>query len=146
MKSLLRLRAVDAEFARLVEFAEDFAGRCSLPDPERSRLLIILEELFTNAVRYGCPAGAPEGVIEIALAAKPGHIKIDFSDGGIPFDPLAQDAPEFDRPLSGRPEGRLGLHIVRELVHEAWYRRERGRNRLTLVRNLPDPSRGVALP
>ncbi len=35
---------------------------------------------------------------EIALGAKPGRIEIDFSDGGIPFDPLAQDAPGFDQP------------------------------------------------
>ncbi len=140
MKSSVRLHGVNAEFTRLVEFVEDFARRCSLSGPERSRLLIILEELFTNAVRYGCPTGASDAVIEIALAAKPGRIEIDFSDGGIPFDPLAQDAPEFGRPLTGRPDGGLGLHIVRGLVDEARYRRERGRNRLTLVRNLAKPS------
>ncbi len=61
MKSVVRLRAVEAEFAGLVAFAEEFSRRCNLPERERSRLLIILEELFTNAVRYGCPAGASDG-------------------------------------------------------------------------------------
>ena len=136
MKSAVRLRGVEAEFASLVEFAEEFASRYSLPDRERSRLLIILEELFTNAVRYGCPEGALGGGIEITLAAKPGRIEIDFSDDGIPFDPLGQDAPDFDQPLAGRLHGGLGLHIVRKLVHEAQYRRERGRNCLKLVRKI----------
>jgi len=140
MKSVLRLRAVEAEFAGLVAFAEEFSRRCSLPDRERSRLLIILEELFTNAVRYGRAVGAPDGDVEITLGAKPGRIEIDFSDGGIPFDPLAQDAPDFDQPLAaGRSGGGLGLHIVRKLVHEAQYQRERDRNRLKLVRNLAEP-------
>lgn len=136
MKSAVRLRGVEAEFASLVEFAEKFARRCSLPDRERSRLLIILEELFTNAVRYGCPESASGSGIEITLAVKPGRIEIDFSDDGIPFDPLGQDTPDLDQPLTGRSPGGLGLHIVRKLVHEAEYRREKGRNRLKLVRNL----------
>ncbi len=139
MKSSVRLRGVEAEFARLVEFAEDFARHCGLPDPERSRLLIILEELFTNSVRYGCAAAGPDAAVKIALSAKPGCIEIDFSDNGVAFDPLAQDAPEFEPPLNERPDGGLGLHIVRGLVHEARYRRERGRNHLILVRNLADP-------
>ena len=136
MKSAVRLRGVEAEFASLVEFAEEFALRCSLPDCERSRLLIILEELFTNAVRYGCPESASGSGIEITLAVKPGRIEIDFSDDGIPFDPLGQDTPDLDQPLTGRSPGGLGLHIVRKLVHEAEYRREKGRNCLKLVRNL----------
>jgi serine/threonine-protein kinase RsbW len=136
MNAVLGLRGVDVEFRRLVEFAEEFARRCHLPDPERARLLIILEELFTNAVRHGYPDGAQEGRIEVALAAKPGHIEIAFSDDGEPFDPLTQVSPDFGQPPAERPAGGLGLHILRSLVDEARYRREAGRNHLALVRNL----------
>ncbi len=134
MNAVFWARGVEADLPRLVEFAEKFACRCGLPDPERARLSIILEELFTNAVRYGYPGGASEGRIEVALAAEPGRIEIDFSDDGAPFDPLAERSPEFDVAPTERPVGGLGLHILRSLVDEARYRREGGRNRLTLVR------------
>jgi serine/threonine-protein kinase RsbW len=136
MSDVLWVRGVEAELPRLIEFAENFACRCGLPDPERARLLVVLEELFTNAVRYGYPDAASDGRIEVALAAKRGRIQIDFSDDGAPFDPLAERSPELDRPPAERPLGGLGLHIMRSLVDEARYRRDGGRNRLTLVRRL----------
>jgi serine/threonine-protein kinase RsbW len=137
MGPILRLRGVDGEFPRLVEFAEEFARSCGLPDTERARLLIILEELFTNAVRYGSREQASARHIRVALAARPGRIEIAFSDDGGAFNPLAQEVPDFDQPADRRPLGGLGLLILRSLVDEARYRRHDGRNHLDLVRHLP---------
>ena len=92
MNAALRLCGVEAELPRLMEFAEKFAGRCGLPGSERARLLIILEELFTNALHYGYPHGAAQAQIKVALTAQPGRIEIDFSDDGRPFDPLYHEA------------------------------------------------------
>lgn len=137
MRAVVRLAGASSEFIRLVSFAEKFAGRCGLADSERARLLIILEELFTNAVHHGGrPDGVPAEQIEVALATSPGRIEIDFIDNAPPFDPLAQAEPEFGPSLAERSVGGLGLHIVRSLVDEARYRRKAGRNCLTLVRNL----------
>lgn len=136
MSAVLRLRGTDAEFGRLIEFAEKFAARHGLAAPERARLLIILEELFTNAVRYGYPQGGEEGRIEVELAAAPGQIAIDFSDDGRPFDPLKHDLPALDHLPQERSGGGVGLRIVRSLVNEARYSRNAGRNRLRLVRRL----------
>jgi serine/threonine-protein kinase RsbW len=136
MKDVLGVRAAASEFSRLIAFAEEFAGRCRLAEAEKSRLLIILEELFTNTVDYGYPGGGGHGRIEVALAAKPGRLEIDFCDDAIPFDPLAQELREID-PIAGlRRIGGEGLRIVRSLVHEVRYSRQGGRNRLALVRRL----------
>jgi anti-sigma regulatory factor (Ser/Thr protein kinase) len=137
MEAILGLRGADEEFPRLVEFAEEFAGRCGLPDTERARVLIILEELFTNAVRYGLRERASAGWIRVALAARPGRIEIEFSDDGEAFDPLARSMPDLDQAADQRAVGGLGLFILRSLVDEARYRREDGRNHLALVRRLP---------
>jgi serine/threonine-protein kinase RsbW len=135
MRRSLGLRGVASEFPRLIEFVEEFACRCGLADCERSRLLIMLEELFTNTVHYSYRGGSAHGRIEIALAAEPGRLEIDFCDDGAPFDPLACELPEIDQ-LGGSATGGHGLRIVRSLAHEAHYRRECGRNRLALVRRL----------
>lgn len=136
MKHVLGLRASVSEFPLLIEFAEEFAYRCDLSEGEKSRLLIILEELFTNAVDYGYPGDGAPGQIEIALAAKPGRLEIDYCDDAIPFDPLACELPEIDRSTGVGRIGGEGLRIVRSLVHEARYSRQGGCNRLALARRL----------
>jgi serine/threonine-protein kinase RsbW len=140
MKVSLGLRNDGAELGRLVGFAEEFARDHSLAEAERARLLVILEELFTNAVNYGYPEGAAAtGRIEIELAVKNGRLEIHFSDDGRPFDPLSHTAPDLDRVPADRPVGGLGLHLLRSLVDDARYRRDRARNHLALIRNLAPP-------
>ena len=137
MEALLGLRGDSAELERLTGFAEDFARAQSLPEAERARLLVILEELFTNAVKYGYPDGAAAvGRIEVGLSMTTGRLEISFEDNGRPFDPLSHSPPDLDRAPADRPLGGLGLHLLRSLVDDAHYRRERGRNCLVLVRNL----------
>jgi serine/threonine-protein kinase RsbW len=140
MKASLGLRSDGAELGRLLGFAEEFARCHSLAEPERARLLVILEELFTNAVNYGYPEGAAAmGRIEIGLAVKKRRLKIHFSDNGRPFDPLSHTPPDLDRVPADRPLGGLGLHLLRSLVDEGRYRRDRHGNHLALIRNLARP-------
>ena len=140
MRASITLRGEAAELVRLEAFAEAFARDCALADDERSRLLVILEELFTNVVEH-----AYEGVqfaagsVAVTLGWKHGRLTIDFVDDGPPFDPLAHSAPDLDAPPEQRPIGGLGIPIVRALVDEACYWREGHRNHLPLVRRLALP-------
>ena len=140
MRASITLRGEAAELVRLEAFAEAFARNCALADDERSRLLVILEELFTNVVEH-----AYEGVqfaagsVAVTLGWKHGRLTIDFVDDGPPFDPLAHSAPDLDAPPEQRPIGGLGILIVRALVDEARYWREGRRNHLHLVRHLALP-------
>jgi anti-sigma regulatory factor (Ser/Thr protein kinase) len=49
---------------------EDFAGRHGLPQIELSRILLILEELFTNVVKYGRAGDEAAETIGVALALR----------------------------------------------------------------------------
>jgi len=140
MRASITLRGEAAELVRLEAFAEAFARNCALADDDRSRLLVILEELFTNVVEH-----AYEGVqfaagsVAVTLGWKHGRLTIDFVDNGPPFDPLAHSAPDLDAPPEQRPIGGLGISIVRALVDEARYWREGHRNHLHLLRRLALP-------
>jgi anti-sigma regulatory factor (Ser/Thr protein kinase) len=135
-RASITLRAEHAEFTRLQAFADGFAHQCGLPDDERSRLLIILDELFTNAVTHGLRPYSTGGTIAVTLGWRTGRLRITFVDDGRPFDPLAFGGATEERGIGG-----LGIHIVRSLVHQARYRREGDRNHLHLVRRIGLPSR-----
>jgi anti-sigma regulatory factor (Ser/Thr protein kinase) len=135
----LSLRSDPAEFRRLVSFADGFARCRGLPSGERARLLIILEELFTNVVNHGYDSVTPSGGIEVALAFDGERLEIEFSDDGRPFDPLSTSLPNFALPAAQRKIGGLGLQILRSLTDEARYFRRDGRNHLILTRNITRP-------
>jgi serine/threonine-protein kinase RsbW len=135
------LRAEPAEFTRLQAFAVEFAHQWGLADDERSRLLIILDELFTNAVTHGRGPHSTGGTIAVALGWRRDRLRISFVDDGQPFDPLAFRGPDLEEATEERGIGGLGIHIVRSLVHQVRYRREGGRNHLHLVRRVERPSK-----
>jgi len=135
VRAFLSLRSDPDELRHLVGFAEGFARRHTLPGRERVRLLIILEELFTNAVNHGYDE-PPEGRIEIDLAFDAGRLKIEFSDDGRPFDPLTRPLPDLDETVAKRRIGGLGLRILRSLVDDARYSRDGDRNHLVLTRKI----------
>ena len=139
-RASITLRAEHAELIRLQVFAEGFAQQCGLPDDERSRLLIILDELFTNAVTHGHGPHSAGGTIAVSLGWRAGRLRISFVDDGQPFDPLAFRGPVLVGAAAARGIGGLGIHIVRSLVHQARYRREGGRNHLHLMRRIGVPS------
>jgi serine/threonine-protein kinase RsbW len=139
----LNLRNDNADLGRLSEFAGDFAVRHKLADEDSARLQIILDELFTNVVKYGyagaAGAGHPEGQIEVALSLEADRLIIEFADDGAAFDPLTSPPPDLDVPVEERTIGGVGIAIVRALVDEAEYRRDGNRNRLILGRTVLRP-------
>lgn len=135
-KVSLELRSEAAALPCLIDFVEDFTRRHDLPQIERSRLLLVLEELFTNVIKYGRAEDAVATTIGVTLALEGGELTIEFNDDGPPFDPLIAALPDLERPIADRPIGGLGLHILRSLVDHARYRREGDRNYLVLRRSI----------
>ena len=131
----LTLRNDPTELRRLIAFAQGFARRHGLSPSERARLAIVLEELFTNAVKHGNRVSGSPGRIEVVLECTGGRLTIEFSDDGEAFDPLRAALPDLERSAEERAVGGVGLHIVRALADEAHYRREAGRNHLFLIRH-----------
>ena len=107
MRASIALCSVTAELNRLLAFAEAFARDCGFADDERARLLIILEELFTNVVAHGNAQS-----VAASLGLSGGRLTIDFVDDGPPFDPLTHPGLDLDALGEERPIGGLGIAIV----------------------------------
>jgi len=143
MNAALSLRNEIAELPRLVAFATDFAERNELPPSELNRLLVIIDELFSNVVKYGYEGSGIRGTVEVCLSFVDGRLEMELTDDGRPFDPLSTPPPDLDLPASDRPIGGLGIHFVKKLVDEAQYSRRGRRNCLLLIRRIQPTSASV---
>ena len=116
----------------IMNAVEDMGSREGWDDTMTLRTNLVLEELATNALFYG---GPPEPGIEINMEPGPHGLTVEISDDGRPFDPLRDGPPTpIIVPGSGRaPVGGLGLHLVRTMTDQLSYRREQGKNRLTMT-------------
>ena len=94
---------------------------------------LVIEELGLNIMTHGMSEDLEK--IEITLTAEGESLTIEIVDNGRPFDPTS-DAPEPDlnSEIGERSIGGLGVHIVRSLMDSLCYRRQGGRNHVTLVK------------
>ena len=121
------------ELDRLSAAIEDFGRDNNWPPDLTFQVNLALEELWLNVVNHGHDGGFHE--VEIELTSEAEALTIEITDDGKPFNPLNEaPAPDVTASLEDRSVGGLGLHLVRTLMDELRYRREEGRNHLTLVK------------
>lgn len=119
------------ELNGITEAVEAFAESQEWSPDLLFRINLVLEELVLNIMDYGHDDNEHE--IIISLESGEDLITVNIEDGGHAFDPLT-DAPEpdVDGPIESRSIGGLGVMLVREMMDDMKYRRENGRNYLTL--------------
>jgi anti-sigma regulatory factor (Ser/Thr protein kinase) len=128
IEDLLRVNSVFESFAT----QHDIGGRL------RYHLLVSIEEIMTNIIKYGFDE---EGVhpIHVTFRQINEHVEMEFEDRGREFNPLEISEPDLDTPIENRQLGGLGIHLVKKMMDEAQYRREGDRNILMLrkLKNTP---------
>ena len=97
---------------------------------------VAIDELFSNIARYAYPDGPGKATVGIEFDEENRMCSVVFSDEGIPFDPLAQQAPDTSLPLMDRPVGGLGIFLVKKTMDAVEYRHENGRNILTVRKRI----------
>jgi serine/threonine-protein kinase RsbW len=136
MQARLTVTADDAAMGQVEAFVAPFAATQGLSRDDLARVLIVLEELITNLLKYGYSADTQPRTVEIALSIEGDQLLVELVDDACPFDPMATPVPELDQPASARPIGGLGLHIVRALTEAMRYRRVNDRNLTQLILRL----------
>jgi serine/threonine-protein kinase RsbW len=107
--------SLDAIFA----FVHQFIADRSL-DPELAYDLdLIIEELFTNLVKYGRDG---RNDILVALDADPAKITVMLRDFDVEgFDPTQAKPVDTAAPLDERRPGGLGIHFVKRIADDVQY-------------------------
>lgn len=120
---------------RLDDALLNFARTHQLPPSAVQAIDLALEEHLANVFNYGFePGGQPQVVV--LIEQNPNGLTVEISDNGKPFNPLEQPEPDVSLPLEERPIGGLGIHLIRKFVDQLAYRRDAGRNILTMHKRL----------
>jgi serine/threonine-protein kinase RsbW len=131
----LRVKNAFSEIPAANETASRWLAERNAPPAADYLANLAIEELVTNCVKYGYD-DANEHIIEIVLKLSTGELTITVTDDGHAFNPL--DLPEPDTRLSveERPLGGLGIHLLRKMSDRMEYKRNGGKNHLTLHKTL----------
>lgn len=124
-----------AGLGTLQEEWETLAAGWNVSPGEIYKINLVLDELFTNIVHYAYPEGG-DHQIQFIFGWDGRRLRIVIADDGRPFDPLTAAGPDVHEDLTARPVGGLGIHLVRTFMDRMAYRREDGRNVLTIEKSI----------
>lgn len=114
--------------AALYEGLESFALAAGLPDRARRTLLLVVEELFTNIVRYGYDGDVADRIV-VTLERQRSDVRLVVRDHARPFDTAARPkTPASSGQPADRQIGGLGLFLVHEFAHSLTASRDDGTN------------------
>jgi anti-sigma regulatory factor (Ser/Thr protein kinase) len=123
------LAAVQAFIAARLEQAGIAPAVCQ-------QLHIVVEEIYTNIVKYAYPDRPGAVAVVWRLAAPEGRLILEFRDKGVPYDPWARPDPDISLSAEKRGIGGLGLFMVKKLMDAVDYRYEGGENVVILEKRL----------
>jgi anti-sigma regulatory factor (Ser/Thr protein kinase) len=126
------------EIPRLADLAQRFGDANGLSLDDTMDIRLVLDELVINVIRHGYDLGDPLAhEIHVRLELDGNDcLTMEVDDDARPFDPRTAPEPEFARPVEERRIGGLGVHIVKTIMDTFDYRREHGRNVVTLTKQL----------
>jgi len=97
-----------------------------------------VEEACTNIIKYAYPAGT--GKITISCKLQDNSLVITIQDEGVPFDPSSVPLPDLEAEMENRQVGKLGLHLIRNLMDDVSYSFDDKRgNTLVMKKKLSRP-------
>jgi len=92
-------------------------------------MMVAADEIFANIVRY---SGATDWTLTVERTRHPDGVRLVITDNGKPFDPLSRRDPDTTLCADDREVGGLGILIVKKTMSPVTYRRNNGRNILTM--------------
>ncbi len=124
------------ELDRLFAGIDGFAAEQHLSDDDAYLIHLVLDEIVVNVIRHGFDDDRDHDIVVALAIDEAGVLSIRVEDDGRPFNPLDRPPPDLTIPVEERPIGGLGIFITRQSVDEMSYRRDGGRNILTMTKTL----------
>ena len=121
------------EIAVAADKIEEFCSVHGIPPATAYAVNLSVDELLTNTISYGYE-DSEEHRIDLMIRLDGDMLAIEISDDGVAFEPDSADEPDTDAPIEERPIGGLGIFLTRQMMDSFDYRRDEGRNIVTLTK------------
>lgn len=131
----LTLQAKLENLDQVIDFVEEHLLKNGCPMKTLAQLQIAVEEIYVNIANYAYQSSEGTATIQITINKEPIQAIITFMDNGLPFNPLLMEAPDTTLSAENRPEGGLGIFMVKNIMDEIKYIYEGEKNILTMCKN-----------
>jgi serine/threonine-protein kinase RsbW len=132
MKASSQSFATDiSELRRLSMWVRECAARAGVVESLADRIELCVNEAAANIILHGA-ADSATGQFAVEFDDEGDRVGVTMMDGAGPFDPLHHPPLRQFTSIEDAPTGGYGIHLLRALAASVEYRREGGRNILTL--------------
>ena len=130
----LTIAADISEIDVVRQFLRDQLQGVSISEQNFFKIELAVVEICINVIRYAYP----EERSSIVLSLKEGRkrVVVEIRDSGIPFNPCAAPKPDIKEIVAAGRKGGLGIYLTLRLMDTCDYRREDGRNVLTMIKKI----------
>ena len=118
----------------IFQFVSEFLAGEGLEKSNAFSLNLILEELFTNMVKYSTES---DHEVLIAMDRSEDQLVLSLTDFDVDrFDITQAPEVDVDQPLSERTPGGLGIHFVRQMTDNISYEYEDRNSKIILTKRV----------
>lgn len=121
------------EIAVAADRIDEFCSLNGIPPATAYAINLSVDELLTNTISYGYEDSG-EHHIDLMIRLDGDVLAVQISDDGIEFAPDSADDPDTNASIEDRPIGGLGIFLTRQMMDSFDYRRDEGRNIVTLTK------------
>ena len=123
-----------------IQTVTDFVDReleaLECPLRQQTQISVAVDEIVSNVANYAYVPGTGSLTVNFDFEEQDRTAVLTFIDNGIPYDPLQKEDPDVTLSADKREIGGLGIFLVRKMMDDMIYRREDGKNILTLRKKI----------
>jgi anti-sigma regulatory factor (Ser/Thr protein kinase) len=137
----LTVAADNREYPQLREFVDNACREAGCSPGQRHRVQLVVEELFSNTVKYGRREAVPASVTISVAFGGASAMTIHYEDDAPKHDAFGEPDPddELKRTVTTRRVGGLGIVLVRQLGKNVSYSWSDGKNHVTFSVDVDTP-------
>jgi anti-sigma regulatory factor (Ser/Thr protein kinase) len=125
--------AEESEFFENFRQLEHYFDSLNIDKSKKHKLLVAIEEILVNIIKYAYGKSDGDNVFEIAINKTGDKISIEIIDFGREFNPLNAKEPLLDLDVQNREVGGVGIYLVKQFADKMEYKRVDNKNILTLT-------------
>ena len=103
-----------------------------VPMKVQTQINVAIDEIVSNIASYAYAPGTGDFTVRFEAREEPRAAVITFTDSGMPFDPLAAEAPDVSLAAEDRKIGGLGIFLVKKIMDGVSYQYVDGKNILCI--------------